>query len=63
MKNVKMRVEGKKLVLEVDLEQEFGTSSSGKSITIASSEGNVTVPCEINGVKIGLNVYKPVDRR
>jgi hypothetical protein len=58
MKNVEMNVEGNKLIITVDLDQEFGPSSSGKSITIASTEGNVSVP-EHENIKIGLNVYKP----
>ena len=58
MKNVEMNVEGNKLIITVDLAQEFGPSSSGKSITIASTEGNVSVP-EHEEIKIGLNVYKP----
>jgi hypothetical protein len=58
MKNVQINVEGKKLVIVVDLDQEFGPSSSGKSITVASTEGNVAVPGH-QEIKIGLNVYKP----
>jgi hypothetical protein len=53
-----MTVEGNKLVITVDLNQEFGLSSSGKSITIASTEGNISVPGR-EDVKVGLNVYKP----
>lgn len=58
MKNVEMKVDGNKLTIVVDLSQEFGLSSSGKSVTIASTEGNVAVPGD-EEVKIGLNVYKP----
>lgn len=58
MKNVQMNVEGNKLVIVVDLNQEFGLSSSGKSITVASTEGNIAVPGR-EEVKIGLNIYKP----
>ncbi|HZT98037.1 MAG TPA: hypothetical protein VFA10_00145 [Ktedonobacteraceae bacterium] len=58
MKNIQMTVEGNKLVITVDLNQEFGLSSSGKSITIASTEGNISVPGR-EDVKVGLNVYKP----
>jgi hypothetical protein len=53
-----MTVEGNKLIITVDLNQEFGLSSSGKSITIASTEGNISVPGR-EDVKVGLNVYKP----
>ncbi len=58
MKNVKMSVTDNKLLIEVDLSQSFGQSSSGKSITVASTEGNKTVP-GTEDFKIGLNVYKP----
>ena len=57
MKNVEMKVEGDTLVIKVDLTKEFGPSSSGKTIIIASTEGNQSMP-ERDGVKIGLNVYK-----
>ena len=57
MKNVEMKVDGNILTIKVDLTKEFGPSSSGKTIIIASSEGNVAIP-EKEEVKIGLNVYK-----
>lgn len=58
MKNVQINIEGDKLVIVVDLNQEFGLSSSGKSITVASTEGNIAVPGR-EEVKMGLNIYKP----
>jgi hypothetical protein len=58
LKNIEMSVEGNKLSIVVDLNQEFGLSSSGKSITVASTEGNVSVPGR-EEVKIGLNIYRP----
>jgi hypothetical protein len=58
MKNVQMTVNGSELTIKVDLSQNFGPSSSGKSDTIASTEGNVSVPGR-EEVKIGLNIYKP----
>jgi hypothetical protein len=57
MQNVTVSVEGNKLVIEVDLTKEIGPSSSGKTILIASSEGNSNVPGH-DGVKFGLNVYR-----
>jgi hypothetical protein len=56
MKNVEMTVEGNILILKVDLTKEFGPSSSKKSIIIASTEGNVSVPNRDE--KVGLNVYR-----
>ena len=57
MKNVEMKVEDNILTIKVDLTKEFGPSSSGKTIIIASTEGNISVP-EKDDIKIGLNVYK-----
>jgi hypothetical protein len=57
MKNVEMTVEGRVLVIKVDLTEEFGPSSSGKTIITASTEGNVSVPGS-EDVKVGLNVYR-----
>lgn len=56
MKNVQMAVDGNILTIKVDLSKEFGPSSSGKTIIIASTEGSVSVPDREE--KIGLNVYK-----
>ena len=56
MKNVEMTVENNILTIKVDLTKEFGPSSSGKTIIIASSEGNVTI--EGREEKVGLNVYR-----
>jgi len=56
--NVQVEVKGSILTIQVDLSQTFGLSSSGKSIIIASSGGNVSPPGH-GDVKIGLNVYRP----
>ena len=58
MKNIDMRVEGDTLIITVNLTQEYGLSSSGKSITIASTDGNVAVPGH-EQIKAGINVYRP----
>lgn len=57
MKNVEMAVSGNTLTIRVDLTKDFGPSSSGKTIIIASTEGNASVPGR-EEVKVGLNVYK-----
>ncbi|KWT79614.1 MAG: hypothetical protein H7843_08250 [Nitrospirota bacterium] len=57
MKNVEMTLEGNMLTIKVDITKEFGLSSSGKTIIIASTEGNQSVS-GAEQVKIGLNVYK-----
>lgn len=56
MKNVEFSVEGSMLTIKVDLSKEFGPSSSGKNIIVASTEGNVTIPDREE--KIGLNIYR-----
>ena len=56
MKNVEMTVTGNILTIKVDLSKEFGPSSSKKSVIIASTEGNVSVPDRQE--KVGLNVYR-----
>ncbi len=57
MKNVELKVDDQTLILKVNLNEEFGPSASGKTIIIASTEGNVSVPGNKN-IKIGLNVYR-----
>ena len=56
MKNVQMMVEGNILTIKVDLSKEFGPSASGKTIIIATTEGNVSVPDREE--KVWLNVYR-----
>ncbi len=56
MKNVQMTVDGNILTIKVDLSKEFVPSSSGKTITIASTEGSVSVPDREE--KVGLNIYR-----
>lgn len=55
-KNVDMDVQGNMLKLNVDLSKELGPSKSGKTIMIASTEGNQ--PVFGREERIGLNVYK-----
>jgi len=57
VKNVELSVEGNILTVKVDLTKEYGPSSSGKTIIVASTEGNADIP-GYDGIKIGLNVYK-----
>jgi len=52
-----MKLDGNIMTITVDISKEFGKSSSGKSIIIASTEGNVSIP-EKEDIIIGLNVYR-----
>jgi hypothetical protein len=58
-KNVTYDVKDSKLVITVDLKQDNGKSKSGKTIMIATTNGNtrITGPKD-EEVIFGLNVYK-----
>ncbi len=56
MKNIDLKVKDKILTITIDLSKEFGRSKSGKTIIVASTEGNVSVPGAEN-IKVGVNVY------
>jgi len=58
MQNVQFQVQGDNLVIIVDLSQEIGESASGKSVILATTAGNVSVPGR-EDVKVGLNVFRP----
>lgn len=57
MKNIDMKLEGNILTIKVDISKEFGISSSGKSVIIATTEGNQPIVPD-HEVKIGVNVYR-----
>ena len=54
MENLQFEVKGKKLVITVDLEHRGDVSKSGKTIRVASTEGNVPIE---GGVTAGINIY------
>ena len=55
MKNIETKLEKNILTIKVDISKSFGPSKSGKTIIIASSEGNQKLN---DDVVIGLNVYR-----
>lgn len=57
--NCDMVVKGNVLTITVDLGANLGQSSTGKSQIVATTGGNVEV-VGTDGIKIGLNIYKPV---
>lgn len=58
MQNINQRIEGSKLIIEIDLSQEQGPSTRGKSITIANSGfGTINHP-EFKDCGFKLNVWK-----
>lgn len=56
--NVTGTLKGNILTLEIDISKSQGDSKSGKTVIVASSGGNVTVP-GTDGLKLGLNAYRP----
>lgn len=61
MQNVEFQVEGDTLMIVIDLSLELSESASGKSVIIATTGGNVSVPGHEH-VKVGLNVYRPLQQ-
>ena len=53
------KIEGKKLVVEIELNPVPVRSASGKTLVVASSHGNMATTAVVNGqpVTIGLNAY------
>ena len=60
--NVSARIEGTKLILEMDMISDLGISGSGKSHLVASTRGNVSVLFDNTTYKLGINLYKPVNQ-
>lgn len=56
MQNAEMTVKDNILTITIDLSKRNGLSKSGKSFSIASTEGNKKVPGH-DDIKIGLNCY------
>lgn len=64
MKNVEFIIKKDQLVIRIDLTQEHGTSKSGRSRIIASSEGNVPL-CDRNGLRseiLNINLTRKIPR-
>ncbi len=60
MQNVKTTVKNGKLLITIDLKAKTKPSTSGKTLIIASSRGNVELE---DGVVLGLNCYKYKDSK
>ena len=59
MQNIEMQVTGSILTLKVDLSKRNGRSKSGKTVMIASSEGNKAIPG--TAAVLGINIYTKED--
>ncbi len=62
MENVKFTRNGSKLTIEVDLDYRVQPSSTGKTLRVASTEGNVHCP-DSSEIKVGLNIVAPVPKK
>jgi len=60
--NVTVTVEGNEVVIRFDASKRLGASASGKSIKVASTDGNLDVAGVpgAEGLKVGVNAYIPV---
>jgi hypothetical protein len=56
MENVKLSVAGNVLTITIDLSAQGAPSATGKTIVIASTRGNASVPG--TPFKLGLNLYR-----
>lgn len=57
-RNVRASMEGHVLVIRIDTKAAGTNSASGKSVVIATTNGNVGVP-GTGGAKLGVNFYMP----
>jgi hypothetical protein len=60
MQNIEVKVDKNKLILTVDLTKRGGPSTSGKTIIVASTQGNAKVEGHA-GIQFGLNVFAKPD--
>lgn len=59
MNNVKMEVKGNELTIKIDLSADTHPSKSGKTMVIASTEGNKRIPDNAQSeIFAGVNVYR-----
>jgi hypothetical protein len=59
MRNITMNTKNNILTVEIDLSKTLGPSKSGKTMLVATTEGNKPVE-GADDVKIGINCYKPL---
>lgn len=58
MKNIKIETKDGKIIITIDATQTHGSSKSGKSTIVASTEGNQAVDTPEGRIIIGVNAYK-----
>ena len=63
MRNVMTEVKDGKLLITVDLTKDFGPTKSGKTNSVASTEGNQRVGPQAPGCMDSVNVYNYRDAK
>ena len=58
MRNIKASVKGKILTIEIDITAPGVDSQSGKTLVVATTEGNTSVDGLSADFKLGVNFYK-----
>lgn len=55
------RIEGNRLIVEIELSPQPAISKTGKTLVVASSHGNKPTTAQVNGknIVVGLNAYIP----
>ena len=56
-RNIRTKMEGTDLVIRIDTTKNFGASASGKTQIVASTQGNVAIPCGEKILHLGVNAY------
>lgn len=59
MQNIKAKLEGNKLILEIDVNEELEATTGGKGIVIAKTGGYIPLSNEPGSAKISLHMWKP----
>jgi len=58
--NVDVEVTDTQIIVRIDRTKTYGSSASGKTIIVASSQGNKQITAD--GIVLGLNAYRYPDR-
>ncbi|TFG05679.1 MAG: hypothetical protein EU536_01370 [Promethearchaeota archaeon] len=61
-KNVQFKIDGDKLIVEMNLSEHKEESKSGKSLIIASTRGNKRI-FQDKDVFLGLNLYEKITQK
>ena len=61
MQNIVIKTENKKIIITIDTTVELGPSSSGKSMMVATTSGNVPVVTPEGTIVVGINAYKKLE--